>query len=67
MKVIIISDNAHVGDKNLPMDYSAKKGQIVEMNPNTANNWLIPAGIVIQATEENIRLYQEQLFKEGKC
>ena len=54
MKVIVLRENVCYEAKNLPLGMAAPVGMICDMNPYTAKNWLIPEGIVIPATEENI-------------
>ena len=58
MKVIFIKD----------LEGTGKKGEIKEVKPGYARNYLIPKGIAIEATPENIRQLerQEQLFTTKK-
>lgn len=66
MKVIVLKDNAGIEDKNKPIGRQARRGQIVELNPNTARNWLIPAGVVLPATEENVRRVRKAVAAEDQ-
>lgn len=61
MKVIVARDGVCYEAKNLPLGMAAPAGMICDMNPNTANNWLIPAGIVFPVTEETIKKVQKMM------
>lgn len=56
MKVILIKD-----DKNL-----GKKGSIVQAKTGYARNFLLPRGIAIEATEENMKAWEENKKEEEK-
>lgn len=56
MKVILIKD-----DKNL-----GKKGSIVQAKTGYARNFLLPRGIAIEATEENMKTWEENKKEEEK-
>ncbi len=57
MKVIVLKENVCYEAKNLPLGMPAPVGMICDVNPYTAANWLIPAGVVVPATPENIEKY----------
>lgn len=71
MRVIVLQDHSGVEDKDRPIGYEAKKGQIVSLNPHQAKNWMIPEGIVALDTPENriryrdiIEAFQKELAEE---
>lgn len=71
MRVIVLQDHSGVEDKDRPIGYEARKGQIVSLNPHQAQTWMIPYGIVALDTPENriqykdlIEEYQRELAKE---
>lgn len=61
MKVVVLKADVCYEAKNLPLGMAAPIGMVCDMNPYTANNWLIPAGVVLPATEENIRKARESI------
>ncbi|MDO5540254.1 MAG: hypothetical protein Q4F83_09260 [Eubacteriales bacterium] len=61
MKVVVVRDGECYEAKNLPLGMAAPMGMICDMNPNTAKNWMIPEGIVLPATEENINKVREMM------
>ena len=66
MKVVVVREGVCFEAKNLPLGMAAPAGMICDMNPNTAVNWLIPAGVVLPATEENIEKVRKMLEKRGE-
>jgi hypothetical protein len=69
LKVIVVREGVCYEAKNLPLGMAAPVGMICDMNPYTAKNWMIPAGVVLPATEENIekvRKMMEQKENEEK-
>lgn len=59
MKVVVVREGECYEAKNLPLGMAAPVGMICDMNPNTANNWMIPEGIVLPATAENVKKVRE--------
>lgn len=50
MKVIVLKDTKNVG----------KKGEVKNVNDGYANNFLIPKGIAIEATPQNLKALERQ-------
>ena len=48
MKVILLSDLRHQG----------KRGQVVEVKPGYARNFLLPQGLALPATTGNIKYFE---------
>jgi hypothetical protein len=61
LKVVVVREGECYEAKNLPLGMAAPVGMICDMNPNTAINWMIPEGIVLPATEENVKKVRETL------
>ena len=53
MKVILLSDQRHVG----------KRGEVVEVKPGFGRNYLVPHGLALEATPANIKLFEQQRAK----
>jgi large subunit ribosomal protein L9 len=53
MKVILMSDLRHRG----------RRGQVVEVRPGYARNFLFPQGLAREATPGNIKLFQQERKK----
>jgi large subunit ribosomal protein L9 len=53
MEVILMQDLIHTG----------KRGEIVEVKPGFARNYLIPKGLALEATAGNRRLFEQQRAK----
>ena len=53
MKVILLSDQRHLG----------KRGQVVEVKPGFARNYLLPQGMALEATHANISYFEQQRVK----
>jgi large subunit ribosomal protein L9 len=53
MKVILLSDLRHQG----------KRGQVVEVKPGFARNFLLPQGLALPATSGNIKYFEQQRKK----
>ena len=53
MKVILLSDLRHQG----------KRGQVVEVKPGYARNFLLPQGLALPATTGNIKYFEQQRKK----
>jgi large subunit ribosomal protein L9 len=53
MKVILLSDLRHQG----------KRGQVVEVKPGFARNYLLPQGLALAATAGNIKFFAQQRKK----
>ena len=55
--VVLVNDLAHVG----------KQGDMVEVKPGYARNYLIPYGLAVIPTDENLRTLDEYKIKVGKA
>ena len=55
--VVLVNDLAHVG----------KQGQIVEVKPGYARNYLLPYGLAVIPTDENLRTLDEYKIKVEKA
>lgn len=53
MQVILLSDQRHLG----------ARGQVVEVKPGFARNFLLPRGIALEATPGNLAYFQQQRAK----
>jgi large subunit ribosomal protein L9 len=53
MKVILLSDLRHRG----------RRGQVVEVKPGYARNFLLPQGIALEATSGNLKYFEHQKKK----
>src|SRR6188768_673918 len=55
--VVLVNDLAHVG----------KQGEIVEVKPGYARNYLLPYGLAVVPTDENLRTLAEYKIKVEKA
>lgn len=53
MQVILMRDVRHTG----------RRGEIVEVKPGYARNYLVPRGLALQATPGNIKVFEQQKRK----
>jgi len=53
MRVILMSDQRHLG----------RRGQVVEVKPGYARNYLIPQGLALEATTANTAYFEQQKHK----
>jgi large subunit ribosomal protein L9 len=53
MRVILMQDVLHTG----------KRGEVVQVKPGHARNYLIPRGLALQATPGNLKLFEQQKKK----
>ena len=53
MKVILLSDQRHLG----------KRGEVVDVKPGFGRNYLVPQGFALQANNANIKLFEQQRAK----
>lgn len=53
MRVILLSDQRHLG----------KRGEIVDVKPGYGRNFLLPQGLALEATEGNIKVFEQQRAK----
>ncbi|HVT18270.1 MAG TPA: 50S ribosomal protein L9 [Thermoanaerobaculia bacterium] len=53
MKVILLSDQRHLG----------KRGQIVDVKPGHGRNYLLPQGLALEATPGNLKYFEQQRSK----
>ena len=53
MRIILLSDQRHLG----------KRGQVVDVKPGHARNYLIPQGIALVANDANIKYFEQQRKK----
>jgi large subunit ribosomal protein L9 len=53
VKVILLNDQRHLG----------KRGEIVDVKPGYGRNFLLPQGLAMQATQGNIKLFEQQRAK----
>ncbi|MFO0804262.1 MAG: 50S ribosomal protein L9 [Gemmataceae bacterium] len=55
--VVLVNDLAHVG----------KQGEVVEVKPGYARNYLLPYGLAVIPTDENLRTLEEYKIKVEKA
>lgn len=53
MKVILLSDQRHLG----------KRGQVLEVKPGHARNFLLPQGLALEASRANTLFFEQQRVK----
>jgi large subunit ribosomal protein L9 len=53
VKVILLSDQSHLG----------KRGELVDVKPGHGRNYLLPQGIALEATRANIAHFEQQRAK----
>ncbi len=53
MRVILLSDQRHLG----------KRGQVVEVKPGFGRNYLVPQGLALEATNANVKYFEQQRSK----
>lgn len=53
MRVILLSDQRHLG----------KRGEIVDVKPGFGRNYLLPQGLALEATEGNIKIFEQRRAK----
>ena len=53
MKVILLSDLRHLG----------QRGEVVEVKPGFARNFLLPQGLALEATPGNLKRFEQQRKK----
>lgn len=53
MEIILLSDQRHLG----------KRGQLVDVKPGYARNFLLPQGLALPATKANVKLFEQQRSK----
>ena len=53
MKVILLSDQRHLG----------KRGEVVDVKPGFGRNYLVPQGLALEATHANIKYFEQQRTK----
>ena len=53
MKVILLSDLRHRG----------RRGQVVEVKPGYARNFLLPQGLALEATAGNLKVFEHEKKK----
>lgn len=53
MRVILLSDQRHLG----------KRGEVVDVKTGFGRNFLLPQGIALEATDGNIKYFQQQRAK----
>ena len=53
MQVILMRDVRHTG----------RRGEIVEVKPGYARNYLVPRGLALKATPGNIKVFEQQKRK----
>ena len=53
MKVILLSDQRHLG----------KRGEVVDVKPGLGRNYLLPQGLALEATHANITSFEQQRAK----
>lgn len=53
MRVILLNDQRHLG----------KRGQVVDVKPGYARNYLLPQGLALEATNSNIKYFEQQRSK----
>ncbi len=53
MKVILLRDQLHLG----------RRGQVVEVKPGHARNYLLPQGLAMEATPGNLKVFEQRRVK----
>jgi large subunit ribosomal protein L9 len=53
VRVILLSDQRHLG----------KRGEVVDVKPGHARNYLIPQGVALLASDANIKYFEQQRTK----
>lgn len=53
MRVILLSDQRHLG----------KRGQVVDVKPGFGRNYLVPQGLALEATNANVKYFEQQRSK----
>jgi large subunit ribosomal protein L9 len=53
VRVILLNDQRHLG----------KRGQVVDVKPGYARNFLLPQGLALEATNPNIKYFEQQRSK----
>jgi large subunit ribosomal protein L9 len=53
VQVILLSDQRHLG----------KRGEVIEVKPGHARNFLLPQGLALEATRGNIKFFEQQRAK----
>jgi large subunit ribosomal protein L9 len=53
MRVILMRDLRHTG----------RRGEVVDVKPGFARNFLLPKGLALEATDGNLKLFQQQRKK----
>ncbi|HEY7215775.1 MAG TPA: 50S ribosomal protein L9 [Thermoanaerobaculia bacterium] len=53
MRVILLSDQRHLG----------KRGQVVDVKPGYGRNYLVPQGFALEATNANVKFFEQQRTK----
>jgi large subunit ribosomal protein L9 len=53
VQVILLSDQRHLG----------KRGQVVDVKPGHARNYLLPQGLALEATRGNMQYFEQQRAK----
>jgi large subunit ribosomal protein L9 len=53
VRVILLSDQRHLG----------KRGQVVDVKPGFGRNYLVPQGLALEATNANVKYFEQQRSK----
>jgi large subunit ribosomal protein L9 len=53
VKVILLNDQRHLG----------KRGEIVDVKPGYGRNFLLPQGLAMEATQGNVKVFEQQRAK----
>jgi large subunit ribosomal protein L9 len=53
VRVILLSDQRHLG----------KRGEVVDVKPGFGRNYLVPQGIALEATNANLKYFEQQRAK----
>jgi large subunit ribosomal protein L9 len=53
VKVILLNDQRHLG----------KRGEVVEVKPGYGRNYLLPQGLALEASQGNVKLFEQQRAK----
>jgi large subunit ribosomal protein L9 len=53
VRVILLNDQRHLG----------KRGQVIEVKPGYARNYLLPQGLALEATHANTKYFEQQRTK----
>jgi large subunit ribosomal protein L9 len=53
VRVILLSDQRHLG----------KRGQVVDVKPGYGRNYLVPQGFALEATNANVKFFEQQRTK----